>query len=62
MELDPADGKLRSDVARALINAGQMERAQPFLTAESVGEDVDLLLAVERTTCWPDGAPMPTPH
>jgi tetratricopeptide (TPR) repeat protein len=47
-ELAPDDAKLRSDVARALIAAGQSERAQPFLSADGAGEDVDLLLAIGR--------------
>lgn len=47
-ELAPSDAKLRADVARALIAAGQSERAQPFLSAEGAGEDVDLLLAIGR--------------
>jgi tetratricopeptide (TPR) repeat protein len=47
-ELVPEDGRLRGDVARALIAAGQSERAQPFLSAETAGDDVDLLLAIGR--------------
>ena len=47
-ELVPGDGRLRGDVARALIAAGQFERAQPFLSAETAGDDVDLLLAIGR--------------
>jgi tetratricopeptide (TPR) repeat protein len=47
-ELVPEDGRLRADVARALIAAGQFERAQPFLSAETAGDDVDLLLAIGR--------------
>ncbi len=44
----PDDTRLRSEVARALITAGQVERAQPFISADSVGDDVDLLLAIGR--------------
>jgi len=46
--LSPEDTRLRDAVARALIAAGQIERAQPFLSADNVGNNVDLLLAVGR--------------
>jgi tetratricopeptide (TPR) repeat protein len=47
-ELAPDDVTLRDTVARTLLAAGQMERAQPFLTAATVGENPDLLLAIAR--------------
>lgn len=46
--LAPDDAGLRNEVARALIAAGQIERAQPFMSADSVGEDADLLFAIGR--------------
>jgi tetratricopeptide (TPR) repeat protein len=48
-ELCPEDAALRADVAKALIDAGQIERAQPFLSADAAGEDVDLMLAMGRS-------------
>lgn len=48
-ELAPDDQHLRAAVARALLAAGQVERAQPFLTAEAAGQDPDLLLAIGRS-------------
>jgi tetratricopeptide (TPR) repeat protein len=47
-ELSPDDHDLRAVIARALVAAGHMDRAQPFLTASTIGEDPDLLLAVAR--------------
>jgi len=46
--LSPGDAELRDEVARALIAAGQFDRARPFLSADSVGDDVELLLLVGR--------------
>ena len=46
--LAPEDDGLRADVARALIAAGQIERAQPFLSTDRAGHDVDVLLALGR--------------
>ena len=46
--LAPDDARLRTDVAKALIAAGQIDRAQPFMSADSVGEDADLLFAIGR--------------
>jgi len=46
--LAPADDRLRTEVARALIASGQVERAQPFLSADGAGRDVELLLAIGR--------------
>lgn len=44
----PDDEALRAAVARTLLAAGQIDRAQPFLTATAVADDPDLLLAVAR--------------
>jgi len=46
--LAPADDRLRTEVAKALIASGQVERAQPFLSADGAGHDVELLLAIGR--------------
>lgn len=46
--LAPDDDRLRAEVARALIASGQVERAQPFLSGNGAGHDVDLLLAFGR--------------
>jgi tetratricopeptide (TPR) repeat protein len=47
-ELRPDDEGLRATVARTLVAAGQLDRAQPFLTTSAMGDDPDLLLAVAR--------------
>ncbi len=47
-QLVPDDEALRATVARALLAAGETERAQPFLTATAVADDPDLLLAAAR--------------
>ena len=46
--LAPDDDSLKTAVARLLMASGQVERAQPFLTAGTIGEDPELLLASAR--------------
>ena len=46
--LDPSDHQLRRHLAREAIAAGELGRAQTFLTRESAGTDPDLLLALGR--------------
>jgi tetratricopeptide (TPR) repeat protein len=48
-QLDPADQALRATLATELVKAGQIDRAQEFLTRESAGDDPDLLLALAKT-------------
>jgi tetratricopeptide (TPR) repeat protein len=46
--LDPQDQDLRRTLAREYVDAGDVERARPFLTADSAGADPELLLALGR--------------
>ncbi|HTM04800.1 MAG TPA: tetratricopeptide repeat protein [Vicinamibacterales bacterium] len=46
--LAPDDLALRTRVARALVQAGQVERAHELLTVEAAGDDPDLLMLVGR--------------
>lgn len=45
-QLDPSDIGLRTRLARECVKAGNLDRARIFLTAESAGDDPDLLLAL----------------
>jgi tetratricopeptide (TPR) repeat protein len=45
-QLDPADQALRSRLARECVKAGNLDRARPYLDAQSVGSDPDLLFAL----------------
>ena len=47
-QLDPGDTALRARLAHECVAAGDVERARLFLTAESAGNDPDLLLAFAR--------------
>ena len=47
-QLDPDDTLLRARVARECVGAGDFDRARPFLTPDSAGDDPDLLLAIVR--------------
>lgn len=47
--LAPDDASLRARAARACVAAGRLDRAQPFLTLETAGDDPDLLLLVGRS-------------
>jgi tetratricopeptide (TPR) repeat protein len=44
--LDPADSRLREDLARAFVARGDLAAAGEYLTAEIAGDDVQLLLIV----------------
>jgi tetratricopeptide (TPR) repeat protein len=46
--LDPSDQHLRKQLARQAVAAGELARAQAFLTRESAGADPELLLAFGR--------------
>ena len=46
--LDPSDQQLRKHLARQAVAAGELERAQAFLTRESAGADPELLLVFGR--------------
>jgi tetratricopeptide (TPR) repeat protein len=47
-QLDPGDHVLRARLARECVKAGQLDRARPFLTRESAGDDPDLLIALAQ--------------
>ena len=47
-QLDPKDLVLRTRLARACVKAGDVERARLFLTAETAGDDPDLLQALAQ--------------
>ena len=47
-QLDPGDTALRAKLARQCVAADDFERARLFLTADSAGDDPDLLLALAR--------------
>lgn len=47
-QLDPADVDLRTRLARECTQAGQLDRARLFLSAESAGDDPQLLMAFAR--------------
>jgi tetratricopeptide (TPR) repeat protein len=47
-QLDPDNVLLRARIARECVQAGDLDRAQPFLTPEIAAEDADLLLALAR--------------
>jgi tetratricopeptide (TPR) repeat protein len=47
-ELQPDNVVLRGTVAKALVGAGQIERAQPFLAAANVDDDAELLMVLAR--------------
>jgi tetratricopeptide (TPR) repeat protein len=47
-QLDPGDLALRAQLARECVQAGNLERARLFLTAESAGDDPDLLLPLAQ--------------
>ena len=46
--LDPEDARLRRRLARECLAAGQIDRARSFLTAETAGDEPELLLALGR--------------
>lgn len=45
-EIDPFDADLRNRLAREFVSAGQPNRARAYLSAETAGDDPDLLLAL----------------
>jgi tetratricopeptide (TPR) repeat protein len=47
-DLAPEDADLRAMVAKALVSAGDLERAQHFLDPATAGDDADLLLMSAR--------------
>ena len=47
-QLDPSDIGLRGRLARELVKAGDLGRARLFLTAETAGDDPDLLFALAQ--------------
>jgi tetratricopeptide (TPR) repeat protein len=56
-QLDPADGELRTRLARECVRTGQLDRARLFLTEELAGEDPELLLALARIEIASDHEP-----
>jgi tetratricopeptide (TPR) repeat protein len=45
-EIDPFDAELRKRLASEFVSAGQPNRARAYLSAETAGDDPDLLLAL----------------
>jgi tetratricopeptide (TPR) repeat protein len=45
-EIDPFDAELRNRLAREFVAAGQPNRARAYLSAETAGDDPDLLFAL----------------
>ena len=45
-EIDPFDAELRQRLASEFVSAGQPNRARAYLSAETAGDDPDLLLAL----------------
>jgi tetratricopeptide (TPR) repeat protein len=48
LQLDPANSALRSRLAKEAVASGKIENARAFLSAESAGDDPDLLMALAR--------------
>ncbi len=55
-QLDPDDTLLRARLVRECVSAGDVDRARPFLTPDSAGDDPDLLFALLRIQLAEAGA------